>query len=106
MYSDNIDHNHVHVLHMTCTSKLQNNIRNGFPILDNPTKVLSFMFMTLLVLKLLKCPTSDGGHLGFVQYGRHSGSPSWLPREIGRRWLYPPPGPKMVLVERFEQLFD
>ena len=38
---------------MTCTSKLQ----NGFPILDNPTKVLSFMFQTLLVLKLLKCPT-------------------------------------------------
>ena len=75
---------------MTCTSKLQNNIRNGFPILDNPTKVLSFMFRTLLVLKLLKCPTPDGGHLGFVQYGRHRGSPSWLPREIGRRWSYRP----------------
>ena len=54
---------------MACTSKLQNNIRNGFPILDNPTKVLSFMFRTLLVLKLLKCPTPDGGHLGFVQNG-------------------------------------
>ena len=52
---------------MTCTSKLQNNIRNGFSILDNPTKVLSFMFRALLVLKLLKCPTPDGGHLGFVQ---------------------------------------
>ena len=75
---------------MTCTSKLQNNIRNGFPILDNPTKVLSFMFRTLLILKLLKCPTPDGGHLGFVQYGRHRGSPSWLPREIGRRWSYLP----------------
>ena len=36
---------------MTCTSKLQNNISNGFPILDNHTKVLSFMFRTLLVLK-------------------------------------------------------
>ena len=75
---------------MTCTSKLQNNIRNGFPILENPTKVLSFTFRTLLVLKLLQCPTPDGGHLGFVQYGRHSGSPSWLPREIGRRWSYLP----------------
>ena len=75
---------------MTCTSKLQNNIRNGIPILDNPTKVLSFMFRTLLVLKLLKCPTPDGGHLGFVQYGRHRGSPSWLPREIGRWWSYLP----------------
>ena len=75
---------------MTCTSKLQNNIRNGFPILDNPTKVLSFTFRTLLVLKLLQCPTTDGGHLGFVQYGRHRGSPSWLPREIGRRWSYLP----------------
>ena len=75
---------------MTCTSKLQNNIRNEFPILDNPTKVLSFMLRTLLVLKLLKCPTPDGGHLGFVQYGRHRGSPSWLPREIGRRWSYLP----------------
>ena len=94
-----MDDNHVHVLskntliatlHMTCTSKLQNDIRNGFPILDNPTKVLSFMFRTLLVLKLLKCPTPDGGHLGFVQYGHHRGSPSWLPREIGRRWLYLP----------------
>ena len=74
---------------MTCTLKLQNNIRNGFPILDNPTKVLSFMlYRALLVLKLLKCPTPDGGHLGFVQYGRHRGSPSWLPREIGRRWSY------------------
>ena len=68
----------------------QNNIRNGVPILDNPTKVLSFMFRTLLVLKLLNCPTPDGGHLGFVQYGRHRGSPSWLPREIGSRWLYLP----------------
>ena len=75
---------------MTCTSKLHNNVRNGFRILYNPTKVLSFMFRTLLVLKLLKCPTPDGGHLGFVQYGRHRGSPSWLPREIGRRWLYLP----------------
>ena len=75
---------------MTCTLKLQNNIRNGSPILDNPTKVLSFMFRTLLVLKLLKCPTPDGGHLGYVQYGRHRGSPSCLPREIGRRWLYVP----------------
>ena len=75
---------------MTCTSKLQNNIRNGFPILDNPTKVLSFMLRTLLVLKLLKCPTPDGGHLGFVHYGRHRGSPSWLPREIGRKWSYLP----------------
>ena len=75
---------------MTCTSKLQNNIRNGFPILDDPTKVLSFMLRTLLVLKLLKCSTPDGGHLGFVQYGRHRGSLSWLPQEIGRRWLYLP----------------
>ena len=82
---------------MTCTSKLQNNIRNGFPILDNPTKVLSFMFRTLLVLKLLKCPTPDGGHLGFVQYGRHRGSPSWLPREIGRRWSYLPLVQKLCL---------
>ena len=48
------------------------------------------MFRTLLDLKLLKCPTPDGGHLGFVQYGRHRGSPSWLPLEIGRRWLYLP----------------
>ena len=32
---------------MTCTSKLQNNIRNGFPIFDKPTKVLSFMFSEL-----------------------------------------------------------
>ena len=61
------------------------------PILYNSTtKVLSVMFRTLLVLKLLKCPTPDGGHLGFVKYGRHRGSPSWLPREIGRRWLYLP----------------
>ena len=48
------------------------------------------MLRALLVLKLLKCPTPDGGHLGFVQYGRHRGSPSWLPREIGRIWLYLP----------------
>ena len=75
---------------MSCTSNLQNNIRNGFPILDNHTKVLSFMLRTLLVLKLLKCPTPDGGHLGCVQNGRHRGNPSWLPREIGRRWLYLP----------------
>ena len=68
--------------------------------------VISFMFILLLVLKLLKCITPDGGHLGFVQYGRNRGSPSWLPGEIGRRWLYLPPGSKMVLVERFEQLFD
>ena len=82
---------------MTCTSKLQNNIRNGFPILDNPTKVLSFMIRTLLVLKLLKCRTPDGGHLEFVQYGRHRGSPSWLPRVIGRRWLYLPLAQKLCL---------
>ena len=61
---------------------------NGFPILDNPTKVISFMFRTLLVLKILKYPTPNGGHLGFVQNGCHRGSPSWLPREIGRLWSY------------------
>ena len=67
---------------MTCSSKLQNNIRNGFPTLDDPTKVISFMFGTPLVLNLLKCLTPDGGHLGFVQYGRHRGGPSWLPRKL------------------------
>ena len=24
----------------------------------------------------------NGGHLGFVQYGAHGGSPTWLPRKI------------------------
>ena len=71
---------------MTCTSKLQNNIINGLLILDNPTKVISFMLRTLLVLKLLKYLTPDAGHLGFVQNGCHRGSPSWLPREIVRLW--------------------
>ena len=56
---------------MASTSKLQNNIINGLLILDNPTKVISFMFRTILVLKLLKCLTPDGGHLGFVQNGCH-----------------------------------
>ena len=50
---------------MICTSKLQNNIINGLPILDNPTKVISFMFRTLLVLKLLKYLTPDGGPFMF-----------------------------------------
>ena len=75
-----MDDNHVHVLSKNTLIatlahdmhlKAAKNIINGFPILDNPTKVLSFVFRTLLVLKLLKCPTPDGGHLGFVQYGRH-----------------------------------
>ena len=73
---------------MICTSKLQNNIINGLPILDNPTQLISFMFRTLLVMKLLKYLTPGGGHLGFVQNGCHRGSPSWLPREIGRLWPY------------------
>ena len=37
--------------------------------------------------------------IGFVQYGRHRGSPSWLPREIGRRWLYLPLVQKWCLCE-------
>ena len=59
---------------------------------DNNVHVLSknTLIATLAHDKLLKCPTPDGGHLGFVQYGRHRGSPHWLPREIGRRWLYLP----------------
>ena len=65
---------------MTYTSKLQNNIRNGFLVLDYPTKVLSFMFRTLLVLKLFKCPlqmaaildlsnmaATEGAHLGSLE---------------------------------------
>ena len=75
---------------MTYTSKLQNNIRNGFPILDNPTEVLSFMFRTLMVLKLLKCPTSEGGHLGFANMaateGAHLGS---LEKLVGDGYISP-----------------
>ena len=73
-----------HDMHLKTT----NNIINGLPIIDNPTKVISFMFRTLLVLKLLKYLTPGGGHLGFVQNGCHRGSPSWLPPEIGRLWSY------------------
>ena len=74
---------------------LKSNIIKGLPILDNPTKVISFIIKTLLVLKLLKYLTPDGGHLGFVQNCCHRGSPSWLPREIGRLWLY------LVLVQNW-----
>ena len=72
---------HIHL-------KPENNLRNGFPILANPPNLVSFMILLLLVLKLLQCFTPDGGHLEFVQYGRHRGSPSWLPREIGTLWSY------------------
>ena len=71
---------------MICILKLQINIINGLPILDNPTKVISFMFRTLLVLKLLnillrmaaildlsKMAATEGAHLGslekLVDYG-------------------------------------
>ena len=48
----------------------------------------SRLFRAELVLKLLRYLTPDGGHLEFVQNGCHRGSPSWLPREIGRLWSY------------------
>ena len=87
---------------MTCTSKLQNNIINALPILDNPTKVISYMLRTLLVLELLKYLIPDGGHLGFVQMVATEGpvlalSRNWQSMVISR------PGPKLVLVERCEQ---
>ncbi len=49
---------------MTFTCNQQTNIINGFSILENPLKVVSFMVLLLLVLKLLQCLTPDGGHLG------------------------------------------
>ncbi len=75
---------------MTFTYNQQNNIRNGFPIVENPLKVVSFMVLLLLVIKLLQRLIPDGGHLGFVQYGRFRGNLAWLPREIGRLWSYLP----------------
>ncbi len=75
---------------MIFTYNGQNKTRNGFPILENPLKVVSFMVLLLLVIKLLQHLTPDGGHLAFVQYGRYRGSPGWLSREIGSLWSYLP----------------
>ncbi len=75
---------------MTFTYNQQNNIRNGFPIVENPLKMVSFMVLLLLIIKLLQRLTPDGGHPGFVQYGRYKGSPAWLPPEIGRLWSHLP----------------
>ena len=48
------------------------------------------MFRTLLALKLLKCPTPDGGHLGFSNMaateGTHLGS---LEKLVGDGYISP-----------------
>ena len=63
------------------------------------------MFRTLLLLKLLKYLTSDGGHLGFSEMaateGAHLGSLKKLV-DYGHEFVSSP-GPKLVLVEGCEQ---
>ena len=74
---------------MIITYDQESNTSNVF-IPENPQKMVLCMIVSLLALKLWRKVTSSGGHLGFIQYGRHRGSPAWLPQEIDRRWSYLP----------------
>ena len=60
-----------------------NNTENEFPIPENPRNMILHMFLRLLVVRLLSCETSESRHLGFIQNGRHRGSPACLRQEIG-----------------------
>ena len=70
--------------------------------------VVSFMILLRFVFKLLQCLTPDGSHLGFVQYGRHTpqGAPILAPSRNCYIMVISSAGPKMVLMERDEQLDD
>jgi len=71
---------------------------------DIAGKVKDTMFHKIYIQRYdnVRCTShapAAGGHLGFIQNGRHRRSIAWLPREFDRRWSVS----KMVLVEQFEQ---
>ena len=51
-------------------------ITNEFYIVENHRKVVLNVSLRLLVLMFRHAPNWNGGHLGFVQYGAHGGSPA------------------------------
>jgi len=72
---------------MIITYNQESNTSNVL-IPENPQKMVLSMIVLLLALKLWRKVTLSGGHLGFIQNGRHRGSIAWLPREIDIRWSY------------------
>ena len=69
-----------------CASYHQNNIMIVFPDPKNPQKEVSCVILSHIVFKLALIFATNGGHIGFCQYGGPIGHPSWQSAEIEIIW--------------------